>query len=296
MSHYILLSIAILLGAFYTTAAVAIKLFSKKNVNEYFELINKSIIYDKFTSNISVLLLLCGFLRSVSSITIFFCILNLFTFHDLQPNLVLALSISILITSIFTVAIPIPIARYNSDKFLIKTIGLLNLSVTIFKPTTSVLNFFDIIVKRISDHNPEDDNDAADRILYIVEEHEEDGQVDVEQKLMIEAVFDLKDTTADQIMTPRTDVMGLEIDATLEDIKRFIATEGHSRIPVYKDNLDHIIGILYAKDLLKFLNSNEEFNIKENLRDVLVIPESKIITDLLKEFKAKKNSHRNGAR
>ena len=288
MNYYLLLAASILFGWFYTTSSVAIKLFSKKKISEHYENIDKTSTYESFTANISMLIMLCGLLRVLSSITIYFSVIKLFEIEQIEHDHLLPLAFTAIIALIFSVAIPIPMARYNSDQFLIQTIPLLNATIKLFSPIIYILKFSDLIVKRISNHNPENDDDAADRILYMVEEHEEEGEVDEEQKLMIEAVFDLKETTADQIMTPRTDVMGLEIDATLEDVKLFIDAEGHSRIPVYKDNLDHIVGILYAKDLLKFLATDQKFEIKENLRDVLVIPESKIITDLLREFKAQK--------
>ncbi len=288
MFGFILLSVATVFGLYFTATAVAIKTFSRKKLSDHFERHHRNVVYDRFIDNIHCILILCGAMRCLASIGIYIAIDYLLTGYEISQRVGVIAFFAASVAIVFTVAIPIPIARYNSDKLLIKSLSVLNLSVSFLKPLLKLLLFFDLLVKRISNHTPSDRDDAADRILYIVHEHEEEGYVDKEQKQMIQAVFDLKETTADQIMTPRTEVLGLEIDATLEDIKAFIESQGHSRIPVYQDNLDHIIGILYAKDLIKFLASDQSFNIKDNLREVVVVPESKIITDLLREFKANK--------
>jgi putative hemolysin len=154
------------------------------------------------------------------------------------------------------------------------------------------LHLFDPVVRRVSGASLSNDaeSDASDEVMSVVEEHESVGSVDSEQKDMIEAVFDLTDTLAGEIMTPRTDIEGIEYGTPLTEIRDLILEAGHSRIPVYGENLDDIMGVLYVKDLIKLISTEQldEFDLKNYLRDVLMIPESKSVRDLLAEFKSTK--------
>ena len=91
-------------------------------------------------------------------------------------------------------------------------------------------------------------------------------------------------------MRPRTEIEGLELTDDLGFIRDFITKAGHSRIPVFKGDLDHILGILYAKDLLEFVGdgSKSEFELRPILREAQFIPETKPVRDVLSEFKTKK--------
>ena len=114
-----------------------------------------------------------------------------------------------------------------------------------------------------------------------------------DQKQMIEAIFDLRDTDAGAVMTPRTDVQGVELTASLAEVRATLIEEGHSRVPVYGENLDDIAGILYAKDLLPLLKPRARrrppaaaFDLRSLLREPMLIPESKNVLELLREFRA----------
>ena len=90
-------------------------------------------------------------------------------------------------------------------------------------------------------------------------------------------------------MTARTDIIGLPISATLDEVKRVLEESGHSRIPVYEGTLDHIIGVLYARDLLKHLGQPpEQFDIRSAMRPAFYVPETKGLSDLLQDFRQQK--------
>ena len=108
-----------------------------------------------------------------------------------------------------------------------------------------------------------------------------------EQKIL-EGIVNFGNTDTSQIMIPRIDIFALSIDETYEKIVSKIVKKGFSRNPVYKENIDEIIGVLYAKDLLPHLNKND-FNWKKLIREPYFVPENKKLDDLLKEFQEKKN-------
>ncbi len=111
-----------------------------------------------------------------------------------------------------------------------------------------------------------------------------------DQIKMINGIIALSDTYAHEIMKPRIDVESVDVNEPIETILNKVITSGHSRIPAYDQSIDNIMGVLYVKDLLKYLNKEnyKEINIKKILREPFFIPETKKISDLLKEFKEKK--------
>ncbi len=131
--------------------------------------------------------------------------------------------------------------------------------------------------------------DIEKEIQSILEAGEERGFISRQEGEMIESIFEFKDTLAREIMVPRVDITGVALTDPIEKIIQVILERGHSRLPVYKDNLDQIQGILLAKDLLVFWNKPATaINIATVLRPAFFIPEAKKISDLLRDFVEKK--------
>jgi len=106
---------------------------------------------------------------------------------------------------------------------------------------------------------------------------------------MIENVLDLSDTSADEIMTPRTDIVAVEVNSDLQTVLETINTAGHTRVPVYKENIDNIIGLVYAKDLLSEIGKTKvDFKLRDKLRNAYFVPETKPLRALLHEFQNQK--------
>ncbi|HAQ60866.1 TPA: HlyC/CorC family transporter [Candidatus Delongbacteria bacterium] len=126
-------------------------------------------------------------------------------------------------------------------------------------------------------------------IENLMEAGGEDGALEEDEKNMINSIFEFSEKTAKEIMVPRVDMMTIPADITTQDLFSFINENNFSRIPVYKNNVDNIIGILYIKDLLHHIKSmDDNLNIARILREVTFIPESKDIADLLKMFQKEK--------
>ena len=126
-------------------------------------------------------------------------------------------------------------------------------------------------------------------IQQVIDESEERGLITPDEGDMIEGIFDLKQTVAREIMIPRTHVVAVPQESNREHVLKTIIESGHSRIPVYNDNLDHIVGILTAKDLLPlWLRGEEDFDIASICRPPFFVPETRAIKDLLNELREKK--------
>jgi putative hemolysin len=129
---------------------------------------------------------------------------------------------------------------------------------------------------------------TEDEINLIIAEGREKGVFDATEQEMIHSVFDFTDTTARQAMTPRTDIIGVDINENSDEILKKIISHGFSRFPVYENTLDNIIGILYAKDIIKILQDSAPIVINDIIRKPLFIPDSMMLNMLLKTFQQKR--------
>ncbi len=129
---------------------------------------------------------------------------------------------------------------------------------------------------------------TEEQIKTLVDAGEEEGVIEEEEKEMIYSIFELGDTLAREVMVPRIDIVALEARTSLKDALQVIVQAGHSRIPVYEDKIDSIVGILYAKDLLKCWPNFETLNLRDILRDACYVPETKPVDELLQELQQRK--------
>jgi CBS domain containing-hemolysin-like protein len=127
---------------------------------------------------------------------------------------------------------------------------------------------------------------SEDELLFMTRDAADDGVIEPEEREMIDNVLQLEETTARDIMVPRIDIVAVEDTASAQEIVDAITETGHSRLPVYRESIDQIVGVLYAKDLLPFvIGSTRTLPLKKLLRPVYVVPESKRIDDLLAELR-----------
>lgn len=122
----------------------------------------------------------------------------------------------------------------------------------------------------------------------IIEQNDEEA-LDEEEKEMIRSIFDLGETTVQEIMVPRIDIKGLSLESDLQSVLKMVQEEGHSRIPVFKETIDSIVGILYSKDIISWLaqNSTDQWDLKNLLKKPHYVPVGKKVNELMQEFKLK---------
>ena len=135
---------------------------------------------------------------------------------------------------------------------------------------------------------------TEEEIKTIVTVGEEEGVIEEEEKEMIHSIFEFGDTVVREVMTPRVDIVAVKTSDSLEDVTEKVIREGHSRIPIYEESMDNIVGFIYAKDLLIKQKRSErkeddgKSDLKKMLRPAYFIPESKKVSELLKELQEKK--------
>jgi len=150
--------------------------------------------------------------------------------------------------------------------------------------TNGVLKLFGI------DPNQQAEEITEEEIRMMIDVGEENGNIEQSDKDMINNIFEFDDRTVEELMSHRTEITAIDIDSSLEEAVKIAIESGYSRIPVFEEDLDSIVGILYVKDLLSYVNEGQSkgFKVSEHMRTPLYVPESTNGKILLKEFKAKK--------
>ena len=134
----------------------------------------------------------------------------------------------------------------------------------------------------------QESEDIEKEIQQLIDEGEQRGIISEDEGEMIQGIFSFRDTIAREIMVPRTDSVCAHSESSVKEIIQLIIQSGHSRIPIYQDNIDNVIGTLHAKDLLNYWGT-EDFDIRGILRDPYYIPETKKISEVLKDLRDNKS-------
>jgi putative hemolysin len=301
------LAIIGLLGSlFFSILSYALRTASRVKLEESLNRFHRPGALDAILSARFDLALTASVLRLVANTTVIFSVAWHFLLqYDNAPHPLKIFGFTLLITVptliIVSVAIPQACAKYAGEKLLAFAWPLLKVIHFTLWPLMRVMNVFDEIVRRlagVSIHDDVEDGVSAveQEILSVIAEGTAEGAVDEEQKKMIEGVIGFRDLQVGQIMIPRTEIVALDIHTPISEVLDKIVKEGLSRLPLYENSLDNIVGILYAKDLLIYLDvrapgsggaaQNEPINIRRIMRPPLFIPRTKPLRDLLREMRA----------
>ncbi len=161
----------------------------------------------------------------------------------------------------------------------------------VFKPFIWFLNYIaNMLLRMIGVKPPSEGSElhSPEELKYIIAESSRSGVLDDSEQKMIQNVFDFAETQVKQIMIPRNKIIGIEVNMTKEETIDVIIDEGYSRLPVYEGNIDNIIGMVFAKDILALLRTSEDFNLKDVLRKPYFVSEDSMIDDLLRSLQRRK--------
>ena len=156
----------------------------------------------------------------------------------------------------------------------------------LLRPFIWFLNAFSNLVLRLIgiEHKVGEDIHTEEELRMILTESEEGGAIRPSENELIQNVFEFDDRVVKQILIPRTKVSAIDVHSTKQEIIQRVIDEGYSRMPVYDESLDNIVGIIFTKDLIKVLHENNFKSINDILRPAYFVPLNKRINELLKEF------------
>ena len=205
-----------------------------------------------------------------------------------------AVSISTIITTLavffFGEMLPKSIARKYSERFSLACAGPLKALMAILKPVSSLLTMIGNFAASLSNNDGEL-SVTEDELYDIIEDLTEEGILDEDQGDLISSALQFREVTAESILTSRIDVAAIDIEMDPEEILTVIKSANHSRLPVYQDTIDHIVGILHIRKYMKaYLSGKDMQDITPMLDEPLFIHQSAKIDDLLKMMSAKKTN------
>ncbi|ADY55928.1 protein of unknown function DUF21 [Syntrophobotulus glycolicus DSM 8271] len=309
-SQIVILFVLIVLNAFFAASEIAlislndnkIRLLAEEGDKKARQLQRLLSEPSKFLATIQIGITLAGFLASAFAAESFSGkLVDLIKIFHLPVSDILLKNISLVlitvILSYFTLVlgelVPKRLAMKKAEPialFVVRPLLILSAATSPFiafltMSTNSFVRLFGV------DPNEEEDQVTEEEIRMMVDVGEEKGAIDESERLMINNVFEFNNKTAEDIMTHRTDIFALPVDADLKTVIHFINTEKFSRIPIYQDDIDHIVGVLHSKDILHCLLEDcdkEKFELKKIIRQPYFVPISKRTDELFKELQRKK--------
>ena len=306
ISKLIVLLILILINAFFAAAEIAFISLNDakieknaKNGDKKAKQIRKMLKEpSKFLATIQIGITLAGFLSSAFAADTFASSLApiLENWIPMGENFWSNVSIIIItiILSYFSLVfgelVPKRIAMKYSEKLAYKSIGVIKIINVITLPFVKFLTASTNAVSKIFGiKETDEDTVTEEEIRMMVDVGEEKGTIEEEEKNLINNVFEFNDKLVSEIMVHRKDIYAINVNSEISDILADLKEYKYSRIPVYEDNVDNIVGILFIKDLLAFVGKKREAKIKNIMRTPYFVPEYKMINELFEDLKRSKN-------
>ena len=202
----------------------------------------------------------------------------------------IATAVMTILVLIFGEITPKSLAAQNSEKIALKVARPISIITFILNPIIVVLIYITNAFIKILGGEPNKQKPfiTEEELKTMVSVSHEEGVLEGEEKQMIYNVFEFGDSQAKDVMTPRTDMIVANIDSTYEELIKIFKQEQFSRIPIYQETIDNIIGVLYLKDLIFFENEIEEFTIEKHMRIPYFTYEFKSTVDLFADMRLKR--------
>jgi len=212
--------------------------------------------------------------------------------NDAPQAIPIAVGVMTFLLLTFGEITPKSIAKEWSVRLSGTIMSLLRIPYWLFWPATKLFTKMTRTLMAWLGDDPDDHYSivTAEEIEYLVDLGSREGSFSEDRERLLRSVFEFPDTLVREVMVPRTDMVAISVDMDLQTIAEILVDCGHSRIPVYENNVDEIQGLFYAKDLIRLVRSEDEisFDIQEFIREPYFVPESKGIAELLSEFQAER--------
>jgi putative hemolysin len=284
--------VLLLLSAFFSSTETAFSSVSKirlKNLADNGNKKAKTALYvaERYSKALTTILVGNNIVNIANSAlaTVFF--VNIF--GEAQGTVISTVVITIVVL-IFGEVLPKNIAIDNAEKICITFAPVLKFLMVLLTPLSIILMGINKLYKKLArNSNHQEPSVTEDELKYIIESIEEEGVLEQQESELVQSALEFDEKTAEEILTPRVDMVAIDIDDPVEEITELVLKERYSRIPVYRDNIDKIIGVLHTRDYLEALvNNNEKPNIEAMLQPAHFIYKTKKLSALLADFKYNK--------
>ena len=303
--HLLYLVIAAALDCVYISLLSSTKIVFGQLEHYKNTLIDNRILYvaekvEKILENRSVLAIIISFAKS-SAVAVL-GILLYFIADVILPHreyfwgrLLASAAVASVAAGFLCYCIPRAFALKYAEKLLMPIYFFYNINKWILSPIGSIMYFTQNSLLKIMKYDGKYKFLSEKEFNKLTENFDSEYGLEKEEKEMIRNIFEFGDSSAKEIMVPRIDVIGISVNSTLKETLDHASENGHSRIPVYEDSVDSIVGILYVKDLVKWVSENgssndKNWSLKKIIREPYYIPTGKPLNDLMEDMK-KKRSH-----
>ncbi|SHH90213.1 putative hemolysin [Clostridium collagenovorans DSM 3089] len=303
---FILILVLVLINAFFASAEMAIVSLNKTRISLLAEDGNKKALLlqrllkepSNFLATIQVGITFAGFFASASAAT---SISGSFAKVLSEMNIPYSENIALIvitillsyITLVFGELLPKRVALQNAEKIAMFSVQPIIFISKLTNPFVLFLSYSTNVIMRLFGIRTEgiEEKVSREEIKNLIEIGEEQGAINETERNMIDSIIEFDDKLAKEVMTPRTETFLLEVHSNLKDNINRILEENFSRIPVYENDIDNVVGVLYIKDLFASIVSLgiENVKIKDIMRTPYFVPETKNIDDLFKELQSTQN-------
>lgn len=275
-------------SAMFNSSLIRIQTLSKKHIIYRFILEHKK-KPESFISAVVIGNNFVNFLISAMITNIAILYSNRFV---LSKEIVILLStiLTTLLVVIFGETVPKTIGSTLPERSLSFSFTIFLPFYYVLKPLTYVLTKISQFILLILGIRVEEKKffESEDEVMSMIEIGKKEGLIEREEEKMIYSIFEFGDTIVKEIMTPRVDIVAIDIDSDVDEILEIITKSGHSRFPVFEEKIDNMIGILYVKDLLKVIAKKEKPDLRKIIRTPFFVPETKRVDELFKEMQKNK--------
>ena len=203
-------------------------------------------------------------------------------------SIILIILLTTIIMVVFCDGIPKKLLMKNNDSFAVSIAGILKSFVTLLTPLSTLVFWITFLISKLLgiSSNSRKEVVTEEEILMMVDAGNETGVIEESQKEMINNIFEFGDLEVSDVMTHRIELTAVEINTKISEVVYLAINSGRSRIPVYENDIDSIIGIIYVKDLLTLIGceKTDDYSIKDFLRDVLYVPETNKCDEVFKKL------------
>ena len=191
---------------------------------------------------------------------------------------------------VFSEITPKIFAARHAEKYSFKVAKIMDVTIKLLSPISNVFTKFSHFIIKLFGGNPKRKSAVIteEEIKTIIEVGSEVGAVEDEEREMLHRVFEFNDIHVSKVMIPRTEIIAADVNTQVEDLLTLVNKEGYARIPIYEDEFDNIIGVLYVRDLLKVWEAKKKVVLRDLIRPAYFVSSDKIAMDLLKDFQRKR--------
>lgn len=306
ITQIVILLVLILLNAYFAATEIAFISLNDTKIEKQAKEGNKKAKQiekmlkkpSEFLATIQIGITLAGFLSSAFASDAFADILapalyKIFPMVSIQVFKGISIILITIILSFFTLVfgelVPKRLAMKYYEKIAFSSISAIRILAIITLPFVKVLSAVTNFISKLFGISENDEEVVTEEeIKMLIDEGEEKGTIQQDEREMIHNIFEFNDITVSEVMTHRTDVYAIEIDSNINDIIKDIDDYKYSRIPVYEETIDNIKGILFVKDLLKYLQGKKVVKIRNIIREAYFVSENKPINELFKNLQKNK--------